>query len=334
MRDVLPTLEEWIAEGRRCALATVIQTWGSSPRPVGSVMGIRDDGIVIGSVSGGCVETAVIESALRALETGQPTELLFESIGEDNIWDVGLSCGGRIQVWIDPDPVHRFAEIWKELTDRISKDLPVVLITDLDSHSVQLWTPEMSQEIGGIDLAYHERRSLQIETDGRRQFLAVYPPREKVVIVGSVHIAVPLVRFLKELGFETIVIDPRSSFASSERFPTQPDLILTEWPETALPKLSMTYATYAVVLTHDPKIDDVALAILLKQPIRYIGALGSRVTQAKRQETLKDLGFSDEDLARIHGPIGLNIGAKTPEEIALSIAAEIIQVRRTARKVT
>jgi len=333
MRDVLPTLESWIAEGRRFATATVTQTWGSSPRPIGAVMGIRDDGVVIGSVSGGCVENAVIEEALIALQSGKPKELVFEAIGEDAIWDVGLSCGGKIQVWVEPDPVHRTSDIWSEMTTRVHQDLPIVMITDLDSGDVSLWQPGNHELISGLQAAYDSRRSQQLDADGRRLFLAVYPARERALIVGSVHIAVPLVKYLKELGFETIVVDPRSGFATPERFPIAPDRILAEWPDTAIPKISITESTYVVVLTHDPKIDDVALAMLLREPVAYIGALGSRVTQAKRRETLLSQGFTDAEVDRIHGPIGLNIGAKTPEEIALSIAAEIVQVRRRTGKV-
>jgi len=334
MRDILPTLEQWIAEGRKFATATVTQTWGSSPRPIGSVMGVRDDGLICGSVSGGCVETAVIEASIQALADSQPRELKFEEVTDDSIWDVGLSCGGRIQVWIDPDPVGRDPSFWRTVSTRIRRDDPTVIVSDLAGKSTGLWIPgDLDPFDGKIEAAYRNRQSGEIQTEAKRLFLNVLASREKVVIVGSVHIAVPLVKFAKELGFETIVVDPRRAFANQERFPIVPDRILVEWPELGLAEAGLTAETYAVVLTHDPKIDDVALAILLRSPVKYIGALGSRVTQTKRQDTLRSLGFSDEELARIHGPIGLNIGARTPEEIALSIMGEIVQVRRDRSRV-
>ena len=330
MRDVLPTLESWILEGRKFATATVTQTWGSSPRPIGAVMGVRDDGLVCGSVSGGCVETAVIEASIAALADGMPRELKFEAVTEDSVWDVGLSCGGRIQIWVDPDPVGRDPKQWRFISDRILHDKPTVLVTSYESQTNEVWVPGNADPLNGeIETAYRRRASTEIEVEGKRIFLNVLAARERLLIVGSVHIAVPLVKFAKDLGFETVVVDPRSSFASDERYPSTPDRIVVDWPEEAFAKVGLTPDTFAVVLTHDPKIDDVALAILLKSPVAYIGALGSRVTQAKRHDYLKNLGFSDADIARIHGPIGLNIGARTPEEIALSIMAEVIQIRRS-----
>jgi len=293
-------------------------------------MGVREDGLVCGSVSGGCVETAVIEASIAALSDGKPRELKFEAISEDSIWEVGLSCGGQIQIWVDPDPVGLNPEQWRSISARVTADDPTVLITSLDPPGKQIWSPGEDDPLGGaVQNAYQRRSSSEIEVEGKRFFLNVLAARERLLIVGSVHIAVPLVKFASLLGFETVVADPRSAFASTDRYPTSPDRIVVAWPEEAFKQIGLTPDTFAVVLTHDPKIDDVALAILLKSPVAYIGALGSRVTQAKRKELLKGLGFTDEDLARIHGPIGLNIGAKSPEEIALSIMAEIVQVRRS-----
>ena len=330
MRDVLPTLEQWTTEGHKFATATVTKTWGSSPRPIGAIMGIRDDGLIIGSVSGGCVETTVIEEAQKALQTGLPKELKFEAIGEDSLWDVGLSCGGQIQIWIEPDPQFRSPEIWQQVVQNIKTEQPCIVITKMSDSTTIIWKPGQEDIYGGIlQSALANRESQEVMVEGDRLFLNVLSTREKVVIIGSVHIAVPLVKFVKELGFETVIIDPRSAFANTDRFPVCPDQILCEWPDSGLSKLNLNADTYAVVLTHDPKIDDVALAILLKSPVAYIGALGSRVTQAKRRDTLREQGFTDHDLQRIHGPVGLNIGARSPEEIALSIAAEIVQVRRS-----
>lgn len=330
MRDVLPTLDQWASEGRRFATATVTRTWGSSPRPIGSVMGIREDGFVVGSVSGGCVEGAVIEAALQALHDGQSRELTFSGITDETAWEVGLSCGGSIQVWIDPLPVEREPCQWAEIVENIRSDRPFVILTELEPYSRTLWQPGLPAP-HAVQEAYRDRASREVELEGRRLFLQVLPSRERLLIVGAVHIAMPLIKFAKELGFETVVIDPRGSFAQPERFETVPDRLIAAWPEQALSAMKLTVETYAVVLTHDPKIDDAALTILLKSPVAYIGALGSRTTQAKRRTELAALGFSEEDLARIHGPVGLAISARSPQEIALSIMAEIVQVRNAPR---
>jgi xanthine dehydrogenase accessory factor len=170
-----------------------------------------------------------------------------------------------------------------------------------------------------------------VDVEGERYFIQVLAQRERLIIVGAVHIAIPLVGFARQLGFETIVVDPRPALASPERFDVAPDKIVSKWPEQALAEIDITPETYAVVLTHDPKIDDVALEAFLRSPAKYVGALGSRATQEKRRVYLREKGFTEEDLARIHGPVGLNIGARSPEEIALAIVAEIVQVRRAPR---
>lgn len=331
MRDVLPTLQRWIAEGRAFATATVTQTWGSSPRPLGSVMGVRDDGVIVGSVSGGCVESAVIEAATAALADGMPRELKFDALDENAVWDVGLSCGGSIRVWVDPAPYARNPVLWDMLLERLACDKPIVIATSLTPHRHTIWTPDSAadDELSSAAAdAYAHKESREVEVDGTRWFLHVLPPRERLIIVGAVHIAVPLVKFAKELGFETTVVDPRGTLASDERFAVSPDIFIRDWPDKALSTMDLTAQTYAVVLTHDPKLDDSALKLLLKSPVVYIGALGSRTTQAKRRKDLGALGFSEAELDRIHGPVGLSIGARTPEEIALAIMAEIVQVRR------
>lgn len=295
-------------------------------------MGVREDGAVVGSVSGGCVESAVIQAAVESLGSGRPKMLDFGALSDESVWEVGLSCGGRIQVWVDPDPDRR--PVWRNALDLIRRDRPGVLATRFEPFEQWLWEPAgqigptgPTGLVGPIMEAVDSKSSGEIEVEGERYFLQVLSQRERLVIVGAVHIAIPLVKFAKELGFETVVIDPRPALASNERFPTEPDAMVAQWPEQALASIELTAETYAVVLTHDPKIDDVALAVFLRSPVKYIGALGSRMTQEKRRRELTSLGFSETDLARIHGPVGLKIGARSPEEIALSIAAEIVQVR-------
>lgn len=296
-------------------------------------MGVRNDGAVVGSVSGGCVETAVIQASLEAIGAGAPRLLDFGALSDESVWQVGLSCGGRIQVWVDPEPGKR--EAWQKTFDLLSRDTPSVLVTRFEPFEQWVWEASSESDfvgpiglIGPIRESYQARESREVSVEGERYFLHVLPTRERMVIVGAVHIAIPLVKFAKELGFETVVIDPRRALASPERFPVAPDKIIGEWPERGLAEVALTEETYAVVLTHDPKIDDVALAVFLRSTVAYIGALGSRMTQEKRRQELSAQGFTPEDLARIHGPVGLNIGARSPEEIALSIMAEIVQVRR------
>lgn len=299
MRDVMPSLLAWRAEGRRFAVALVIETWGSSPRPVGSAMAIRDDGLIVGSVSAGCVESVVIEAANKALETGLVAEAVFDRVTDEVAWSVGLSCGGKIRVWIDP----RFAD--REPSDFDAMSEAVVRGEDVEVR---------------IDLATGERRT------GDFSFRIEAVPR--LFIVGAGQLSVAVVRLAKAARFETIVIDPRQAFSRMDRFDVEPDILVTEWPHIALAEFTFGRNDFAAVVTHDPKIDEPALELLLKTEIPYIGALGSRKTQAQRRESLRERGFTDGELDRIRGPIGLNIGAKTPEEIAISILAEIIQVRR------
>ncbi len=261
----------------------------------------------------------------------------FGALSDESVWEVGLSCGGRMQVFVDPDPARR--EVWRRTFDLVCRDRPAVLVTRFEPFQQWLWEPGDQGEPAAVAFAAlslsstpDDLESCYVEADGVRYFLHVMPRRERLVIVGAVHIAIPLVRFAKELGFETLVIDPRPALATDERFPVPPDFMIAEWPEQALSGVEITENTYTVVLTHDPKIDDVALEVFLRSPAIYIGALGSRVTQEKRRRELLSRGFSENDLNRIRGPVGLNIGARSPEEIALSIMAEIVQVRRSRER--
>ncbi len=342
MIDEICAIETWIAKGSRCALATVTQTWGSSPRPAGSSMAIREDGAVVGSVSGGCVEGAVIEAARSSIRDGKAAVLEFGSIEPEAVWAVGLSCGGSIRVLVEPIPdggEHPDGlATWQEIANRLRDRTPFVAVVRLESGRVEraLLDPETGE--GGVGLPaevrasalehYEKRESGEAELAGETYFFHVHARPDRLLIVGGSHIAIPLVAFARELGFETLVVEPRAAFAGADRFPAAPERILNAWPGEALPSIGLDEDTYAVVLTHDPKIDDEALRILLKSPAAYIGALGSRTTHADRRQRLLAEGFSEAELGRIHGPIGLDIGARTPEEIALSIIAEIVKVRR------
>lgn len=311
MRDLLPKLAEWREAGHRFATATVVETWGSSPRPVGAMLAVRDDGLSIGSVSGGCVEAAVQEAARESLANGRPSRIVFPQIAARDVWEVGLTCGGRLEVWIEPEPYEDPA--WRSATEAIAHNRPVALVTRYDPHS--RWIATEPQETGQVEIA------------GELCFVHAIRPRDRLLIVGASHIALPLIQMAKVLDFECVVVDPRSGLLDPERFPERPDEAHSGWPQDVLPALDIDDATCAVLLSHDPKIDDPALEILLRSPAAYVGALGSRATQTERRESLRRRGLTDAQLDRIHGPIGLNIGARSPQEIAVAILAEIIQVR-------
>lgn len=294
MHDILSFLTS--NRDERIAIAIVVQTWGSSPRPAGSMMAVTESGRMAGSVSGGCVEGAVIETAQEVIHTGQAKELEFNELKPEDVWAVGLSCGGRIQVLVVPGDHPAITEAQNLARSRQPFGLRI--------EGVALETSPLG--VGSLD----------------------YPAPERLVVIGGVHIAVPLFAFAKELGFETILIEPRATFADAERFPVPPDSTYKQWPSEALHSIGVDAWTYAVLLTHDPKIDDQALRVLLRSEAAYIGCLGSRSTQGQRRERLLGEGFSTEELDRIHGPVGLSIGAKTPPEIALAIMAEIVATRR------
>jgi len=340
MKELLPYLQEWADKGHEFAIATVIQTWGSSPRPVGSTMLVSKDMEMAGSVSGGCVEGAVIREAMPLIEKGAAKRLAF-GVADEDAWAVGLSCGGKIQVFaerflaFDERPEERAA--WALLRDRLENNRPCILVSRLEDgqghHSLVLPGGGTAGQAIGEGLksealrAYRERKSQGVEWEGQAYFLQVFPSRSQMIIIGAAHITADLIQLGNMYGFETIVIDPRGVFAHKSQFPQPPDQLIDKYPAEVLNDYTLDAYTYAVVLSHDPKIDDNALHILLPSGIAYIGALGSKRTHEKRVNRLKEAGFSDEAIARIHAPIGLDINARTPKEIALSIMGEIIKVQ-------
>ncbi|RMD95483.1 MAG: XdhC family protein [Calditrichaeota bacterium] len=353
MRDILPEISRWVKKQKPFALATVISTWGSAPRGVGSAMAIGEDLQIAGSVSGGCVEGAVIEEAIQVIKGGQARVLNF-GVDDETAWNVGLSCGGTIRVLVEKAlpfserPLD--VEIWKSLHQALTKNRPVVLVTQLPDERSRSKTAHwlvfpdgslvgdmegMTAEI--LDAAHrcYTIRQSQLYPVGEREiFIQVFPARDRLLIIGAGHIAIPLIKFAQELNFETIVIDPRGVFANPERFTVKPDQLICQWPQEVLNNLEINEETYAVLLTHDPKIDDEALKILLKKPVAYIGALGSVKTHKKRIARLQEMGFSLEEIEKIHGPAGLDIQAHSPAEIALSIIGQIVQVKNNKSKLS
>jgi xanthine dehydrogenase accessory factor len=340
MKEFLTNINKWIQDKKPFAIATVIKTWGSSPRPIGSALLVSEEMEMIGSVSGGCVEGAVIKAALPLIATGQGKRLEF-GVTDEEAWGVGLSCGGKIQIYVERflafENQAAEKEVWQKLYENLSTNQPCVLLTRLQDGASQHILIEPNRFAIGQYLppflieeglrVYKERKNQIIENESVSYFAQVYPRRSQLLIIGAAHITVDLVTLGEMYGFETIIIDPRGVFANKTQFSTPPDQLHEKYPAEVLPDYTLDAYTYAVVLSHDPKIDDNALHILLKSEVAYIGALGSRKTQAKRVARLEAAGFSAEEIARIHSPVGVSIKAKTPKEIALSIMAEIIQVQ-------
>jgi xanthine dehydrogenase accessory factor len=297
----------WMAQGHDVALATVTRTWGSAPRSIGSHLVIRADGLFEGSVSGGCVEGAVIAEALAALADNKH-RLLSYGVSDAQAWEVGLACGGQIEILVQPHPAPAL--------------LDHVIATLAAGHACQIVTDMATGRSSGADI------SVAASQRSDTQFIQLYQPILRLAVVGAVHIAQALVPMAQQLGYQLLLIDPRAAFADPSRFPET--TITNAWPDEALQDWGITSRTAIVTLTHDPKLDDPALASALQSEAFYIGALGSQKTHAARCARLKAQGFEDVSIARINGPAGLRIGAKTPAEIAISVLA---QMTETLRKV-
>jgi len=328
---VLSQALDWLAEGRRVAIATVIQTWGSAPQPVGSQLLIDADGNFLGSVSGGCVEAEVITEAADVIATGEPKALEF-GVEDNTAWSVGLACGGAIRIFVEalapargrsPDGV--LPRLISDVEARHKVALVTHLVTGARSlaHSPDELGPDLAP---ALEDAFRRDKSVAVAGSDGEIFINVFNPTIRLIIVGAVHVAQPLVPMARALGYDVVIVDPRSAFATEERFGDA--AISREWPDEALPKIGMDGRTALIALTHDPKIDDPALICALSSDAFYVGALGSKKTHAKRVERLAQKGVPSADLDRIHAPIGLDIGAQGAAEIAVSIIAEITAVQR------
>ena len=338
MRDILEDVTRWSEQGKDIALATVVQTWGSSPRQEGAKMAISEAGEIAGSVSGGCVESAVAETGLQVLKSGSP-QLVHFGVADETAWSVGLACGGSLDVFVERLEPEQF-QFLKTLLIREEPAASVTIVSGPESTLGRKLTLNMSDpsaRYGGLDSDSDEQTvelalqvtepSLQnLEPEGVQAFVDLMPPPPTLIVVGGNQIAITLSRLAKTMDMRTVIVDPRRAFATEERFPEVDQLIQT-WPTEAFAKVPLTATTAVVMLTHDPKIDEPALELALTSPAFYIGALGSKRTQAKRRERLTELGLSEADLDRLHGPVGLELGADTPDEIALSIMAEIVASR-------
>ncbi len=307
---LLGAAQAWLAAGHGVAIATVIETWGSAPRAKGAHLVVRDDGLFEGSVSGGCVEGEVISEALALIapdgSSAGPSNSagwtrLDYGVADTRAWEVGLACGGKIAVLVQAVAEGVFPPaLIAALAEARASGTTLTLATDLAS---------------GVT---------SIGDTG--DFVRLYPPPLRLAIVGAVHIAQALVPLARLVGYDATVIDPRGLFAAGPRF--EGVAIDDRWPDEALAEWQPNRASAVVALTHDPKLDDVALAAALRSDAFYIAALGSRKNHAGRLERLRAMGFDDAALARIHGPAGLDIGASGPAEIALSVAAQMVAAWR------
>ena len=314
----LPALAlDWHRAGRVVAIATVVQTWGSAPRAVGSQLVIDADGAMEGSVSGGCVEGAVIAEAIEALEDGKPRLLDF-GVSDDDAFAVGLACGGEIRILVEPVGSAMPATLLEQLVAARSAAKPVAYVTDLATGGPRLLSLD----------AYPDRFRLDrsgVEEDGCT-FVAIHNPPLRMIVVGAVHIAQHLVAMARACGYAPTVLEPRGAFGSAERFPGE--VIVDDWPDEAMVALKPDTRTAVIALTHDPKLDDPAIMAALGTDVFYLGCLGSTRTHAKRVARLEEAGFDANQIARIHAPVGLDIGGRQPAEIAVSVMAQVTMALR------
>lgn len=335
--DDLPTTEAdlllralgWRDGGHGVAIATVLETWGSAPRPVGSRLVVRDDGVFAGSVSGGCVEGDVVTEGLDAIADGRRRRLAF-GVADEVAWRSGLSCGGRIEILVEPVGPDGFAFDELAAMGRAAESRRACLraldLVDGASEVVFLDAIDPAHPSAATFAAvFAAGRSKRIAAEtGDDLLLALVAPPPRLVIVGAVHIAQALLPMARLVGLATTVVDPRGAFASPERFGSAG--LVVEWPEQAIGgEVALDPATALVALSHRPEIDDPALAAALAAGCFYVGALGSRKTHARRVERLAASGFDDAAIARIHAPIGLDLGVSAPAEIAVAILAEILR---------
>jgi len=327
-QDILERAQAWRNAGQGVALATVVRTWGSSPRPVGSHLAVDAQGGFVGSVSGGCIESAVIHEARAAIEDGRP-RLLEYGVSDEQAWEAGLACGGRVQVYVQR--VDAAAALPALLAAQVGRRPAATLTRLADGARCLLQNAATS---GDLNLNADQRQEALVRILADRSgplqcdeglFLRVYAPAPRMLVIGAVHIARALAPRAALAGFAATIIDPRSAFAAAERFPEQ--TLCADWPDEALARYQPDLLSAVITLSHDPKLDDPALVAALNSEAFYIGSLGSKRTHAQRLSRLRELGFDAAALARIHAPVGLDLGGRLPIEIAVSILAPVLQVR-------
>ena len=337
LRDLLADYERLTAAGTPPGRAVVTSVWGSAPRPEGACLLATADGRLAGSVSGGCVESATAVEIADAIARGTPKLVTF-GVTDERAWEVGLSCGGTIRVYVEPT-------VRREVLDAARSSGGVVVATVIEGPGVgaTLVVRDDGAESGALPAAIGRASvveaarnalaravsatmELSVAGGAAKLFLEVFPRRPTLVIFGGVHVAAALVPFAKALGYRTVVADGREAFLTRERFPEADELVLG-WPAEAFARVGIDSATYVCLLSHDPKFDEPAMEIALRSKAAYVGAIGSRKTQASRRERLRAAGFTEAELSRLRGPIGLDLGGRQPVETALAILAEITATR-------
>jgi xanthine dehydrogenase accessory factor len=323
--DVLAAAEAWLAEHGKVAVATVVGTWGSAPVPVGGQMVVAPDGRFEGSVSGGCVEGEIISEAEDLLQSGTPKTMTY-GVADETAWRVGLPCGGQIKVFLERlEGAAGKDFVAKALTARGGRK-GLVTRTRLTDGRREIFTREDARNDPDVARRFDSgESSLEESPDGELFVHALVPPA-RVIIIGATHIGQILAQLVKIAGYEVIVLDPRTAFAAEARFPGI--RLDTDWPQDAMPRIGLDPYTAVVALAHVAHIDDEALKLALRSNCFYVGALGSRRNHAKRTERLMAAGFTAEEIKTVHCPIGLNIGAQSPQEIAISIMAEVVLALR------
>jgi xanthine dehydrogenase accessory factor len=356
VRDVLDDLGRWWETGDPVGMATVVATWKSAPRPAGAVMLVGPDGTATGSVSGGCVEGAVYELAKDVADTGTPVLQRF-GVSDDDAFAVGLTCGGIIDVYVERVDRSGFPELGA-VADAIRTHTPVAVVTCVSAagedpggrvgRRLVVWADRTDGTLGtdrldaaaGDDarglLATGRTGTLHYGYDGQRRgdeltlFVASYAPPPRMIVFGAIDFAAAVARIGSFLGYHVTVCDARPIFATAKRFP-EADEVVVDWPHRYLAAQVEAKAiderTVLCVLTHDPKFDGPLLEVALRLPVAYVGAMGSRRTHDERLARLREAGLDEADLDRLASPLGLDLGARTPEETAVSIAAEIIAAR-------
>lgn len=353
MKELLDMLQTWQAEGADVGRAVVVRTFGSAPRPEGAVLLYAADGRIAGSVSGGCVEGAAAEEIEAARASGNARVIRY-GISDEQAWDVGLACGGTIDVLVEPAVPSTAVEAAVASLGAGGHGSAVVTPLPADSPPAEFGPHEpgrgappterlvvhddgrLEGTLGdpGLDARLIEgatealRRGLSrtLELGGRSLFVEVFPVRPRLVMVGAVEVARSLVRLARELGFETVVVDGRTSFATAERFPDV-DRLVIGWPDEVADDIGLGPNDAVAVLSHDVKFDEPAIVEALRRGCRYVGAVGSRKTQSDRRRRLLDAGVTPESLGRLRGPIGLDLGGRAPAETALAILAEVVAER-------
>ena len=353
MKELLETLAGWQADGADIGRAVVVRTFGSAPRPEGAVLLYATDGRIAGSVSGGCVEGAAAEEIDHARATGNARVIRY-GISDEQAWDVGLACGGTIDVLVEPfAPAavvaaarasvgaggHGSAVVTPLPADSPSGEFgphqpgegappeAALIVTDDGVLTGTLGSRELDAAlVDAAATALKRGLSRTVELGGRSLFIEVFPVRPRLVVVGGVEVARSLVRLARELGFETIVVDGRAAFATRERFPDV-DRLVIGWPDEVADEIGLGPNDAVAVLSHDVKFDEPAIVEALRRGCRYVGAVGSKKTQGDRKARLLAAGVSEANLAKLRGPVGLDLGGRAPAETALAILAEIVAER-------